>query len=233
MVKIFVDSREIPSRIPEALRELGAEIATGNLETGDYVLEANLVVERKTAVDFVQSIIDGRYLNQANKMSLNFKKIVWLIDGDIFSVRSKIHPDALDGALSYLAVVMGQTVLWYKSPKRAAGILYRMAKHAQEGLGYEPPMRKGKVPAGIGQALFNLEGQSGCGPVAARNLLNHFRSVFRVNNASIEELCAVKGIGPKKAQSIYEGIHFELPEGVNADDQPTLLADPPAPEPLV
>lgn len=37
MVKIFVDSREIPSRIPEALRELGAEIATGNLETGDYV----------------------------------------------------------------------------------------------------------------------------------------------------------------------------------------------------
>lgn len=232
MVKIFVDSREIPSRIPEALRELGAEIATGNLETGDYVLEANLVVERKTAADFCASIVDSRFINQANKMGLNFKKVIWLIEGDIFAVRSQIHPDALDGALSYLAVVLGQTVLWYKTPKRAAGILYRMAKHAQEGLGYEPPMRKGKVPAGIGQALFDLEGKCGCGPVAARKLLNHFRSVHRVNNATIEELCAVKGIGPKKAQAIYEGIHFELPEGVSADYQPTLLADPPAPEPL-
>lgn len=233
MVKIFVDSREIPSRIPEALRELGAEIATGNLETGDYVLEANLVVERKTTADFCASIIDSRFINQANKMGLNFKKVIWLIEGDIFAVRSQIHPDALDGALSYLAVVLGQTVIWYKSPKRAAGIIYRMAKHAQTGLGYEPPMRKGKVPAGIGQALFDLEGKCGCGPVAARKLLNHFRSVFRVNNASIDELCAVKGIGPKKAQAIFEGIHYELPEGVSADDQPTLLADQPAPKSLV
>lgn len=233
MVTIFVDARELPSRIPEALRELGAKIQTGNLEVGDYVLSSDLVVERKTAVDFVASILDSRFINQANKMALNFKNVVWLIEGDIFATRTQIHPDALDGALSYLAVVMHQTVLWYKAPKRAAGILYRMAKHATEGLGYIPPMRKGKVPAGIGQALFTTEGLNGCGPVAARKLLEHFKSVHGVINASVPELCEVKGIGPKKAQAIHDGVHYRVPDGQSISDQPTLLADPPAPAPLV
>ena len=47
------------------------------------------------------------------------------------------------------------------------------------------------------------------------------------------EMLKIKGIGPKKAQAIFEGIHYELPEGVSADDQPTLLADQPAPKSLV
>ncbi|MBM5459094.1 DNA-binding protein [Pseudomonas sp. P66] len=232
MVKIFVDARELPSRIPDVLRELGAEIETGNLETGDYVLSADLVIERKTAVDFVASVLDSRFINQANKMGMNFRRVIWLIEGDIFSTRSQIHPDALDGALSYLAVVLGQTVIWYKAPKRAASIIYRMAKHETEGLGYIPPMRKGKVPAGAGQALFTIEGLSGCGPVAARKLLEHFRSVFKVMNATTAGMCEVKGIGPKKAQAMYDVIHYELPEGESIADQPTLLADPPAKEPL-
>lgn len=232
MVKIFVDARELPSRIPDALRELGAEIETGNLETGDYVLSADLIVERKTATDFVASILDQRFINQANKMALNFKTVIWLIEGDIFSTRVQIHPDALDGALSYLSIVMGQTVLWYKAPWRAAGILYRMAKHATEGLGYIPPMRKGKVPAGTGQALFTIEGLNGCGPVAARKLLEHFKSVHAVINATVSELCEVKGIGPKKAQAIYDGVHYRVPDGEAIHEQPTLLADPPAQAPL-
>lgn len=233
MVKIFVDARELPSRIPEALREYGAEIETGNLETGDYVLSADLIVERKTATDFVASILDSRFINQANKMALNFKTVIWLIEGDIFSTRAKINPDALDGALSYLAVIMGQTVLWYKTPKRAAGILYRMTKHATEGLGYIPPMRKGKVPAGAGQALFTIEGLNGCGPAAARSLLEHFKSVHAVINASVDELREVQGIGPKKAQAIHDGIHYKLPDGEPIQEQSSLMADPPAPAPLV
>lgn len=233
MVKIYVDAREAPSGIPEALRELGAEVEMANLEVGDYVLSADLCLERKTAVDLVQSIVDGRFINQTNKMALSFKRNIWLIEGDIFAVRSKIHPDALDGALSYLAVVMGQTVLWYKTPKRAAGIIFRMLSHETKGLGYIPPMRKGKVPAGTGQAVFSVEGFDGCGPVAARKLLEHFRSVYAVVNASVEDLLAVKGIGPKKAQALYDGLHYQIPEGERIADQLTLLADPPAAQPLV
>ncbi|MBF3053121.1 DNA-binding protein [Pseudomonas aeruginosa] len=233
MVKVYVDAREIASRIPDALRELGAEVEIVNLEVGDYVLSADLVVERKTAIDFCVSVMDGRFINQSGKMDLNFKRKLWLIEGDVFAVRSKIAPEALEGALSYIAVVLQQTVLWYKGSNRAAAMIYRLAKHEQDGLGYIPAARKGKVPAGVGQSLFTLEGLNGCGPVAARKLLDHFRSVHAVMNASVEELCAVKGIGPKKAQAIHDGIHFRVPEGESIEDQPSLLADPPATEPLV
>ncbi|AGL46353.1 DNA-binding protein (plasmid) [Pseudomonas aeruginosa] len=233
MVKIFVDAREVPSRIPDALREMGAEVEIVNLEVGDYVLSADLVLERKTALDFCMSVTDGRFINQSSKMMMNFKRRIWLIEGDVYSTRAQIHPDALDGALSYLAVVLQQTVLWYKAPRRAAGMIYRLAKHEQEGLDYVPATRKGKVPAGVGQSLFTLEGLNGCGPVAARKLLEHFRSVHAVINASVEQLCAVKGIGPKKAQAIYDGIHFQVSEGMSVEEQPSLFADPPASDPLV
>ncbi|HHH9443033.1 TPA: ERCC4 domain-containing protein [Pseudomonas aeruginosa] len=233
MVKIFVDAREIPSRIPDALRSLGAEVEIVNLEVGDYILSADLVLERKTAIDFCMSVTDGRFINQSSKMGMNFKRQIWLIEGDVYAARSKIAPEALDGALSYLAVVLQQTVLYYKAPLRAAAMIYRLAKHEQEGLGYVPATRKGKVPAGVGQSLFSLEGLNGCGPVAARKLLEHFRSVHAVINATVDELCAVKGIGPKKAQAIFDGIHYRVPEGESIEDQPTLLADPPASAPLV
>ncbi len=233
MVRLFADAQELSTRIPEALRELGAEVEMGNLETGTYVLSADLVVERKTAADFAASVLDSRYINQAHKMGMNFKRVIWLIEGDIFSTRHSTHPDALDGALSYLSVVLGQTVVWYKAPKRAAFLLYRMAKHEIEGEGYTSPMRKGRVQAGAGQALFTIEGLSGCGPVAARSLLQHFRSVFKVMTSSVTGLCAVKGIGPKKAQAIHDVIHFELPEGESLEDQQSLFADPPSSEPLV
>jgi ERCC4-type nuclease len=114
--------------------------------------------------------------------------------------------------------VMGQTVLWYKAPKRAAGIIYRMLSHETKGLGYIPPMRKGKVSAGTGQAVFSVEGFDGCGPVAARKLLEHFRSVYAVVNASVEDLLAVKGIGPKKAQALYDGWHYQISDGERIAD---------------
>ncbi|MGZ2948720.1 helix-hairpin-helix domain-containing protein, partial [Pseudomonas aeruginosa] len=72
-------------------------------------------------------------------------------------------------------------------------MIYRNAKHEQDALDYVTATRKGKVPSGVGQSLFTLEGLNGCGPFAARKLLDQFRSVNAVINASLEHLCAVKG----------------------------------------
>lgn len=71
-IQIYCDMRETRSGILEQLATLGAKPIVGELETGDYVLSGDLVVERKTAVDFVASILDGRLFNQVGKMRLNF-----------------------------------------------------------------------------------------------------------------------------------------------------------------
>lgn len=225
MVKIFVDSRETTSKIPEALKALGAEVSMGNLDTGDYIIRHDMCIERKTATDFIASLIDERLMNQVGKMRLSYKTVIFLIEGDVYSTRSKIRPEAIDGALSYLTIILGCTVLYYNSPGKAANLLFRMAKHAQEGLGYEVAFRKGKIPAGKAQALFTIEGLPGTGPVTSRKLLNRFRSVRNVFNATSEQLKEVNGVGPLKALRIMESITYELPEGDSADSAESFFTD--------
>lgn len=225
MVKMYVDAREQASGIPAELKELGVEVEMGNLETGDYILSSSCVVERKTAQDFVISITDGRLFNQAGKMLLNYKRIIFLIEGDIFATRSSIQTEALIGAVSYLSVILGCSVVHYRTPKMAARILNRMAMHATEGLTYDVAFRRGKIAPGKAEALFAIEGYAGVGPSTAKKILNHFRSSFAFVNASVEQLMQVKGIGANKAQRMHDGIHYELPEGQTADSEETLFAD--------
>lgn len=224
-VHILCDMRESRSGIIEKLQELGAKVQVGELETGDYVLSSDLVIERKTAIDFVQSILDGRLFNQTGKLRLNFTKPVFLIEGDVYSTRSAIAREALDGALSFLVAIEGCNIMYVRDQSAAASLIYRMAKHCQEGLGYDVAFRRGKVPPGRGEALFAIEGIPGVGPTTAIKILNHFRSVHAFMNASVEDLRAIAGLGPKKAERIYEAIHWRMPEGQEAKPGQSLFSD--------
>lgn len=227
-VNIFCDMRESRSGVLERLSEMGATVKVGELETGDYVLSGDLVVERKTAVDFVASVMDGRLFNQLGKMKLNFSKPVVLIEGDVYATRSKITSEALDGALAYIVGIQGVNLLYTRNPRSAADLIYRMASHAQKGLDYDIAFRRGKVAPGQPEALFCIEGVTGIGPTLAGKVLNHFRSVHAFMNASMDDLLAVPGIGKTKAQRIYDSIRWKMPEGEEARSLASLFADPPA-----
>lgn len=224
-VLIYCDMRESRSGIIQKLQELGANVRVGELETGDYVLSGDLVVERKTAVDFVASIIDGRLFNQTGKMRLNFARPVFLIEGDVYNTRSAIAREAIDGALSFLVAIEGCNVMHVRDQFAAAGLIYRMAKHAQEGLGYDVAFRRGKAVPGRGEALFMIEGIPGVGPSTAIKVLNHFRSVHAFVNASVDELRAVPGLGPKKAERIHQAIHWQMPADQEALPGQSLFSD--------
>jgi len=233
MVKLYVDAREASSKIPDSLRAAGANVETANLEVGDYVVNHETVVLRRTALELVDGILEERIFNQASKARLEFRRVIILIEGDIYSTRAAIRTEALDGALSHLTVVLGCSVLYYKGPYRAAAILYRMAKHAQEGRPAETAFRRGKVSPGCGHALYAIEGFTSVGPVTSRKLLSHFGSVHAVVNASVEQLRQVHGIGPTKAVRLYDGLRWSLPAGESVDEEVSLFAEPPSAEPQV
>ena len=97
---IKMDYREHGSEIGEILsRKYGVAVASTSLKAGDYVLRDEIVVERKTTLDFVQSIIDGRLFKQAAQMRQCFEQALVLIEGgDLFDTAVAIHPHAVKGA---------------------------------------------------------------------------------------------------------------------------------------
>src|SRR5699024_8548133 len=54
-----------------------------------------------------------------------------------------------------------------------------------------------------------LDGVPGLGPKRRQDLLKHFGSLKKVRQASVEELQAVSGVGPKLAQTIYDTLSAE------------------------
>jgi hypothetical protein len=55
-------------------------------------------------------------------------------------------------------------------------------------------------------AVWALSSYPGVGPVAAQKLLARFKSVEGVVQADLKSLTTVKGIGPKVAKVVYEGV---------------------------
>ncbi len=80
-----------------------------------------------------------------------------------------------------------------------------------------------------------LEEISGIGEGRKRALLRHFGSLRRVRDATVEEIAAVEGFGPRQAQAVHEFFHSDAPlaqraaapepEEVAADAHPTAPAD--------
>jgi Fanconi anemia group M protein len=65
-IPVEVDLRERESRLFALMAACQAfEVRIGRLKIGDYVPADRVVVERKTALDFAMSLVDGRLFPQA------------------------------------------------------------------------------------------------------------------------------------------------------------------------
>jgi len=203
MIKIVADSRESRSAIIGVLRSLPEyEIEVRELSAGDFLLRDDFAVERKTAVDFVASIMDRRLFSQVTKMKVEFGRAVFVIEGDIFATRSAIGVDALHGAIAYLVALEGATIVPSNGPIDTAHLLSTMARQLQQGLGYELGLRTQKPKDTNLGAEFVVQGLPGVGGATAKTLLKHFGSVERIVAADIPQLMAVPGIGKKTAEGI-------------------------------
>lgn len=208
-ITIYADEREAQTPILQRLADLNVHLKVGSLEIGDFVIAGDVVVERKTATEFVASIMSGRLFNQAGKMQLKYRRIIFMIMGDLYATGKPISKDAIEGALAWLTVVVGASVLHERNPRHSADQIYRLAKQAQDGLDQDAAFRRGKVPKGNEQSRYSIEGTLGVGPSLGLAILKHCRSTHGFVNASVEELLAIPGIGRKKAESIYESFRIE------------------------
>ncbi|MGB9837314.1 DEAD/DEAH box helicase [Methanothermobacter sp.] len=207
---IYVDSREVNSRVLRELRKIGVDFELRTLSVGDYQVSDDTVIERKTAQDFLGSIMDKRLYRQARDMLENFKRPVMIIEGDdLYS--GFMNPDAVRGALASVAVDFGIPIIPTRSPADTAAMIRRIAMREQREGKPDMRIRTDKKPLTLQEKqLFIVESLPYIGSRYARRLLESFGSVEAVMNASEKELMDVDGIGARIASEIRKVIEAEF-----------------------
>jgi len=210
-IKIFADFREKGSGIIKELIEMDVELKLEALPAADYILSSRVGVEYKTVEDFIQSIIDGRLLQQIKSLKNNFERPLLIIDGveDIYSVRN-VHANAIRGMLAAITVSYGVPILYTKNFKDTAQLLNIIAKREQEETGKDFSLHPQKKAMSIKeQQEYIISSLPGVGSLLSKPLLKHFKSVKNIINAEQKELEKVEKIGKKKAEKIKDIVDRE------------------------
>ena len=202
--RISIDDRETSSKVVEVLSGLGTAIRLERLPHGDYAIGDRILIERKTARDFVDTLINRDLLGQIKAMAEIVPRPVLIIEGgDLYSQRD-IHPNAIKGVLAALTIDMGVSLLFTKDEQDTAQMLFILAKREGSERG-ERKVHAQKSHRSVREDLeYVISAFPDVGTKNARLLLSHFGSLQAIANAELPELTALKGIGDKTAQKIYD-----------------------------
>ncbi|WP_457550812.1 DEAD/DEAH box helicase [Archaeoglobus sp.] len=200
-VTVYVDSREMRSEVVKKLYEK-ANVKVGNFNA-DYVVSDRVAIERKTADDFTDSIIDRRLFDQLIELKKRYLKPVLIIEGD--GIYSRLNPNAIRGALATVIVDFGIPVIFTRTPEETAEFIVSLARREQLAKDREVSPHYGKTKMTLKEQMeYVVSSISDIGPVIAKNLLEHFQTIENIAKASVEDLMKVPKVGKKTAEKIVK-----------------------------
>jgi Fanconi anemia group M protein len=205
---IFVDSRE--KDMAKLLEEHGLVVTVRNLEVGDYVVSDRVAVERKTAQDFVSSIIDPErnLFRQIRDLAQSYDRPILILEGrDLYT--TQMSASSIQGALASVAVDYGVPIIPTDDQNDTANVIALLVRREGEK-GREPKVHGHKTARTLKeQQEYLVSAIPSIGPTVAKNLLKHFGSIEKIMTASAEELQEAPLVGPKIAERIRELIGGE------------------------
>ena len=210
-MEIIADYRE--KRIILELCKKHIKVDTKSLISADFIIQSKALdgrevlvgIERKTIIDFLNSIIDKRIITQLIALKENFDIPVLMIEGEenIYQIRN-FHPNSIRGMLSAIAIDLQIPILYTKNEKDTASYLETIAKRL-ENKKRDISLLKSKKPISAKELQeYIVESLPGVGPTLAKSLLKKFKSIKNIANTSEKELQEVEKIGKNKAKRIKE-----------------------------
>lgn len=190
-IKVIIDNREKNSLVPAELSSLNLEIEFQRLQIADYIVN-NIAIERKTISDLKASIINKRIFSQIQELK-QYPSCLLLIEGDIEEIFNNeiIHENALRGFIIASILDYKVPIIFSKNEKDTALYISILAKKRDKK---EFSIRPSKILfSKEEQSQFILEGFPYVGPVKAKALLNKFKSLKNIINASNLELQEILG----------------------------------------
>jgi len=212
---IFVDPRETKSGVARFLEKAGMDIKLQNLGIGDYVVSDKVCIERKTTIDFLDSLINKRrnLLEQVLRMRKEYEKPVLVIEGESLYGQRNVHPNVVRAVMATIAIDLSVPIIQTKDEADTASLLYVIAKREQQPNKTEINPH-GKKPAASlkEQQEYFISALSNIGIVTTRNLLRHFKTAENVVKASKDALMDVDNVGEKTAEHIKKVVSSDYDE---------------------
>jgi len=217
MLKVIADDREEGKGVIEALRRLKVEVEVKRLPVGDYLVSDEIVIERKTANDLINSIIDKRLFKQITYMRRYYSSPIFVLEGDLDSVLEVrlVKKQQVLGALASLAL-MGVPIVYTKNPDETGYVIYSMLKKVNarsKAASSTLPIKTKhiKIYKTIKDAQIGLlTALPGIGPSLANRILSVFgcpRKFFTAHPCELRKA----GLGPQRVKKIVEVLDTKYP----------------------
>ena len=217
MAKIIVDYREDKNIVKELYKDK-IDVEIKSLISADFVMQVkdvnnnvkDLGIERKTIMDFLNSIIDKRILTQLISLKENFPLQLLIIEGEenIYRIRD-FHPNSIRGMLSSIAIDYQIPIIFTKNTRDTAAYLSLIAKRLEKPKRHISLVSKRKPLTLKEQQEYIIESLPGIGPSLSKALLSKFKSVKNVVNAKEHRLKKVDKIGDKKSKVLRDVLNSE------------------------
>jgi DNA excision repair protein ERCC-4 len=212
-MKIRIDYREKASGLIDLLQEMDLVLEIGQVPYGDYIVNDAITIERKTARDFLISIIDGRLFRQLSKLKKHCPHPLLFLEGNPYETDLVFDPLAIKGALLSTQAIWYVPVIFSGSKEETRDILFMLGRQEKSNLNVVP-LRGGYRPKRLkSKQLFIIQGLPQVGPTMAKRLLEHFGSVAKIINAPVADLMRVEGIGQVSAKAIRAILDEEIETG--------------------
>jgi ERCC4-related helicase len=211
-VTIIVDSRETRSGVTRFLSKAGVDLKLQNLEIGDYIVSDKVCIERKTTLDFLDSLINKRrnLLEQIHRLKSEYEKPLLVIEGESVYGQRNVHPNVVRAVMATIAVDFSVPIIQTKDDADTASLIYVIAKREQMPNKTEVNPHGKKPSASLKeQQEYFISALSNIGIVTTRNLLRRFKTIERILRASKEELMEVENVGEKTAEHIKAVLRAE------------------------
>jgi ERCC4-type nuclease len=196
--KITVDHRERNSLVISELVKLGFELEFKQLPVADYLING-IAIERKTISDFQSSIINKRIMQQLLELK-QYPSHILLLEGleSEYPYSGPIHENAFRGFLLSVLLEYKVPIVFTLNEQDTAKYISVLAKKKPQS---DQAIRASKILLSDKEQLqFIIEGLPQIGPIAAKKLLKHFKTLKNLANSSEEELKNVIG---KKGEEVF------------------------------
>lgn len=208
---IIIDARE-PKYMHDMLKAKGIDVKREFLEIGDYALPGDVIIERKTGSDFIQSIKDNRLWDQLKNLKQYELPILVIESNNIwkdmyFSKSDYIHKSYFS-TIGTIAVSFGIPVITVDSRDDTIMLIESLYRKLTSEGDSSRPVKKMRKARDISEVKEDMLAQiPGLSIKKSKKILECFGTIQNVANASEEELSTVEGIGEKLSKIIYQALH--------------------------